>query len=109
MFFISSVELFLCYSGEALGRPISTGVSNKLKNIDSNNGILISQKRPYIYVYISKLFDLIDGNVLLMPPSETTLKCNIMSTLAYAYSSEDTSRLDLVPIVNALLFDMMLC
>ena len=34
---------FLCYPGEALEGPISTGVSNKLKNIDSNNGILISK------------------------------------------------------------------
>ena len=29
--------------------PISTGVSNKLNNIDSNNGILISKKYYTIY------------------------------------------------------------
>ena len=35
---------FLCYPGEALEGPISTGVSNELNNIDSNNGILILKK-----------------------------------------------------------------
>ena len=33
--------MFLCYPGEALEGSISTGISNKLNNIDSNNGILI--------------------------------------------------------------------
>ena len=36
-------SFFLCYTGEALEGPISTGVSNKHNNIDSNNGILISK------------------------------------------------------------------
>ena len=36
-------SFFLCYTGEALEGPISTGVSSKLNNIDSNNGILISK------------------------------------------------------------------
>ena len=36
-------SFFLCYTGEALEGTISTGVSNKLNNIDSNNGILISK------------------------------------------------------------------
>ena len=50
-------SFFLCYPGEALGGPILTGVSNKLNNIDSNNGILISQKyyAIYIYIYINRL------------------------------------------------------
>ena len=42
---------FLCYSCEALEGPISTGVSNKHNNIDSNNGILISKKYYTIYIY----------------------------------------------------------
>ena len=41
--FVPLRSLFLCYPGEALEGPISTGVSNKLNNIDSNNGILISK------------------------------------------------------------------
>ena len=45
------VAFFLCYTGEALKGPISTGVSNKLNNIDSNNGILIS-KNTILYIYI---------------------------------------------------------
>ena len=48
-------SFFLCYPGEALEGPISTGVSNKLNNIDSNNGILISKKYYTIYIYISSL------------------------------------------------------
>ena len=45
--FVPLRTFFLCYPGEALEGPISTGISNKLKNIDSNNGILISQKILY--------------------------------------------------------------
>ena len=44
-------SFFLCYHGEALEGPISTGVSNKLNNIDSNNGILIS-KNTILYIYM---------------------------------------------------------
>ena len=38
----------------------STGVSNKLNNIDSNNGILISIKYNtiYIYIYVNLRFDI---------------------------------------------------
>ena len=52
--FVPLRSFFLCYPGEALEGPISTGVSNKLNNIDSNNGILISKKyyTTYIYIYI---------------------------------------------------------
>ena len=42
--FVPLRSFFLCYPGEALEGPISTVVSNKLNNIDSNNGILISKK-----------------------------------------------------------------
>ena len=38
--FVPLRSFFLCYPGEALEGPILTGVSNKLNNIDSNNGIL---------------------------------------------------------------------
>ena len=41
--FVPLRSFFLCYKGEALEGPISAGVSNKLNNIDSNNGILISK------------------------------------------------------------------
>ena len=37
-------SFFLCYPGEALEGPISTGVSKKLSNVDSNNSIQISKK-----------------------------------------------------------------
>ena len=41
--FVPLRSFFLCYPGEALEGPISTVVSNKLNNIYSNNGILISK------------------------------------------------------------------
>ena len=44
------LSFLLCYTGEALEGPISTGISNKLNNIDSNNGILIS-KNTILYIY----------------------------------------------------------
>ena len=50
--FVPLRSFFLCYPGEVLEGPISTGVSNKLNNIDSNNGILISQKYYTTYSYI---------------------------------------------------------
>ena len=43
--FVPLRSFFLCYPGESL-----TGVSNKLSNIDSNNGILISRNTIYIQV-----------------------------------------------------------
>ena len=54
--FVPLRSFFLCYSGEALEDPISTGVSNKkLNNIDSNNGILIAKNTMFIYIYIITL------------------------------------------------------
>ena len=51
--FFSLHSFSLCYPGEALECPISTGVSNELNNIDSNNGILISKNTVlYVYIYI---------------------------------------------------------
>ena len=42
---------FFCYLGEALEGPISTRVSKKLNNVDSNNGIQIYVRNTtYIYV-----------------------------------------------------------
>ena len=41
--FVPLRSFFLCYPGEALEGPISTGVAIKLSNNDSNNGILISK------------------------------------------------------------------
>ena len=43
IFYLFRCVFFLCYTGEALEGPISTGVSNKLNIIDSNNGILMSE------------------------------------------------------------------
>ena len=42
--FVPLRSFFLCYPGKAMEGPISTGVSNELNNIYSNNGILISKK-----------------------------------------------------------------
>ena len=39
--FVPLRSFFLCYPGEALEGSISTGVSNKLNNVDSNNDIQI--------------------------------------------------------------------
>ena len=50
--FVPLRSFFLCYPGEALEGPISTGVSNKPNNIDSNDGIPISRKYYTIYMYI---------------------------------------------------------
>ena len=50
--FVPLRSFFLCYPGEALEGPISTEVSSKLNNIDSNNGILISKKYYTMYIYI---------------------------------------------------------
>ena len=48
--FVPLRSFFLFYPGEALEGPFSTGVGNKLNNIDSNNGILIS-KNTMLYIY----------------------------------------------------------
>ena len=37
-------SFFLCYPGEALEGPISTGVSKDLNNVDSNNSIQLTKK-----------------------------------------------------------------
>ena len=58
--FVPLRSFFLCYPGEALEGPISTGVSNELNNIDSNNGILIS-KILYIYIYNSKSLNVVQS------------------------------------------------
>ena len=51
--FVPLRSFFLCYPGEALEGPNSTGVSNELNNNDSNNGILISKKyyTKYMCIY----------------------------------------------------------
>ena len=43
IFYLFLAFFFSLLPGEALEGPISTGVSNELNNIDSNNGILISK------------------------------------------------------------------
>ena len=68
--FVPLRYFFLCCPGEALKGPISTGVSKKTNNVDSNNGIQISKnyyakeiestvdihrKNTVIYVYIHKI------------------------------------------------------